>query len=183
MIAYYTAVLAFKIIKAGKPNYLAQRLQRTNIGIDLRANCGKILIQKTKLSISREGFVQRAGVLFNTLDEALRNEDKLSKFKISLREWVIKNVAVKPKSKFQKIESKMLARKEIQVEKIDKQDIRYFLIDRSNTANHSLPRVLPPPPPSDRPPPSVRMSMEETHGILRYFKPNSRKDPEFRKEK
>ena len=68
------------------------------------------------------------------------------------------------------------------MEKIDKQDIRYFLIDRSNTANHSLPRVLPPPPPSDRRPPSVRMSMDETQGILRYFKPNSRKDPEFRKE-
>ena len=42
-------------------------------------------------------------MLFNKLDEHLRNETKLERFKVGVREWVKTNISIKPKPIFQSI--------------------------------------------------------------------------------
>ena len=110
MIAYHTALLAYKIIQTGKPRYLAQKLQKKNTGTSLRGNLGRLTIQRSKLTISREGFVQRAASILNNLDEVLRNEEKVKKFKVGLKKWVVKNIAIKPRSKFPTIENRAVSK-------------------------------------------------------------------------
>ena len=74
MIAYQSAVLAHKIINSGKPSYIADRMQRIEAGLDLRGSKGKIRLVKRKLAITKEGFIYRASVILNNVDEDLRNE-------------------------------------------------------------------------------------------------------------
>ena len=41
----------------------------------------------------------KSASLFNKLDENIRKETSLSKFKVGTKEWVKKNISVKPKPK------------------------------------------------------------------------------------
>ena len=69
MIAFQTAVLGFKIIKAGKPSYIAQRMQKKETRMNLREDLGRVIVPRRKLGISREGFICRATMLLNCIDE------------------------------------------------------------------------------------------------------------------
>ena len=95
MIAYHTALLAYKIVKTNKPSYLAEKLQRRNVGVNLRGNKGSIVQRNKKLALSKEGFVYRGTALLNKLSVELRNEDKLEVFKAGLRKWVLVNIPAK----------------------------------------------------------------------------------------
>ena len=99
MIAYHSAVLTYKIMNSGKPSYLAQKFQQNKEVMPLRGNLGKIQQANKKLSIVKEGFVCRGATLLNKLDDNLRNETKLDKFKNGMKSWAKKNIAIKPSSK------------------------------------------------------------------------------------
>ena len=77
MIAFQTAVLAFKIIRSGKPSYIAHKLTKQEAGMTLRGSLGRIVIKNTRLTISREGFIHRASLLMNSIGEALRKEEDI----------------------------------------------------------------------------------------------------------
>ena len=167
MTAYHTVVLTKKIISTGKPSYIAQRMTKLG-GVDLRYNKGKVMVQKRKLAISREGFIYRAAVLYNAIDEDLRSEENVERFKSGLRKWVSENISVKQSSKFPRIASRRISRNTDDVNIIGRHDIRRFLIDRS-----SVPAVLVPTP-TDRPPPvPARLvptdNSSRNQGILKYF--------------
>ena len=66
----------------------------------LRGGIGTLSLPPYKLSLAREGFIYRGAYLFNSLDEHIRNEENTSRFKIKAKEWVKKNISVKPKSNF-----------------------------------------------------------------------------------
>ena len=72
MIAFQTAVLAFKITKSGKPSYIARKLQKQEAGMTLRESQERIFVKNTRLTISREGFIHRAAILLNSLGTDLR---------------------------------------------------------------------------------------------------------------
>ena len=67
----------------------------------LRGSPGRIVIKNTRLTISREGFIHRASLLMNSIGEALRKEEDIKVFKAGLRKWVVENIPIKPKTKFQ----------------------------------------------------------------------------------
>ena len=173
MIAYQSAVLTFKIINSGKPSYLAQKLQQNNEKMALRGNLGTIHQKNKKLSIAKEGFIHRGASLMNKLDDNLRNETKLDKFKSGMKSWTKKNIAVKPRSKHPQIVSfkhPQTQPRPVQVAN-NPNDIRRFMI----LQNPTQPRTPPPPEPTDRPPPT-RGPAPNNHGIMRYFKPTPRID-------
>ena len=179
MIAYHSGVLAYKIVKAGKPNYIAEKLTRKDVGKKLRGNLGRISIKKKKLAISREGFIYRAALLLNKIDEDLRNEEKLDRFKTGFRKWVLQNVAIKPKSKFAKVARRLPQKKKSTLQTRDPQDIRNFLVDRSDepVVSHVL---VAPPTPTDRPPPTCT-SAREANGTAQFFRPSSDQNTEHNK--
>ena len=122
MTAYHTVVLTKKIISTGKPSYIAQRMTKLG-GVDLRNNRGKVMVQKRKLAISREGFIYRAAVLYNAINEDLRREENGERFKSGLKKWVLENISVKPRSKFPRIESRRISRNTDDVNVLDQNDI------------------------------------------------------------
>ena len=174
MIAYQTAVLAFKIIKTGKPSYIASRMMRTETGLVLREQKGKIKLQKRKLAITKEGFINRASILLNNINEDLRNEDNIEKFKSGMREWVLGNILTKPRSKFDRTEGRAVLRNIAVVNNADQQDIRQFLINRSEHNGTPFPPRRTQPTPTDRPPPAPNREQVSAQGILRYFSPEQR---------
>ena len=183
MIAFQTAVLGFKIMKARKPSYISQRMQRKEIRLNLREDLGKLVVQRRKLGITREGFICRAITLLNSLGEDLRNEDKLERFKVGLKRWVKTNIPTKPRPRFSKFDRRLSARNSVPTVEIDSQDIRRFLIDRSKndpeaTGTASLGTVTP----ADRPPSAAGSLIPENpcrqRGITKYFKPTNNTDKE-----
>ena len=103
MIAYHSAVLAFKILNSGKPEYLANKLTKRTEGVELRGRSGSIHTSKKSLSISKEAFLHRGACLMNKLEDNLRNESKLEKFKTGMKKWSRENIKTKPTSKYPKI--------------------------------------------------------------------------------
>ena len=97
MIAYQTAMPVYKILKSGKPTYLARKLTMTTR--NLRGNRGNINQGGKSLSITKEGFLYRGKILFNNLEENIRNEQKLDKFKEMLKKWIKEKIPVKPVTK------------------------------------------------------------------------------------
>ena len=100
LVAYQTAVMAYKVIQTKKPTYIAERMQSRSGNKKLRGRLGRVDQQHHSLSIAKEGFIQRGASILNKLDECLRCEPKLEKFKIGVRSWVKENIAIKPRSKY-----------------------------------------------------------------------------------
>ena len=172
LIAYQSAVLAYKIMNSGKPSYLAQKLRQRNEGMKLRGRLGSIGHKNKTLSISKEGFLYRATCIMNKLDDNLRNETKLERFKAGVRMWVKKNIKIKPSTRHPKlIGRKLVTPQPTPQDTPNPNDIRRFLIRQDSPQNHTLPMLRPPPPPTDRPPPPRAPS---SHGIMGYFLPTTR---------
>ena len=172
LIVYQSAVLAYKIMNSGKPSYLAQKLRQRNEGMNLRGRLGSIGHKNKTLSISKEGFLYRATCIMNKLDDNLRNETKLERFKAGVRMWVKKNIKIKPSTRHPKlIGRKLVTPQPTPQDTPNPNDIRRFLIRQDSPQNHTLPMLRPPPPPTDRPPPPRAPS---SHGIMGYFLPTNR---------
>ena len=100
MVAYQTAVSTYKIVKSGKPSYIATRWRGRELNTDTRQGAGVLIPPRYRLNIAREGFVFRGATIFNKLDVNLRKETKLSIFKEGVRKWVKQNISIKPKAHF-----------------------------------------------------------------------------------
>ena len=96
LIAYQTAVMAYKISQSKKPHYLHQKLITNKSVHDLRGRSDPLQQPGYKLSLSREAFLYRASSILNMMSVNLRNETKLETFKAKAKEWVKKNIAIKP---------------------------------------------------------------------------------------
>ena len=79
LVAYQTAVMAYKVIQTKKPTYIAERMQSRSGNKKLRGRLGRVDQQHHSLSIAKEGFIQRGASILNKLDECLRCEPKLEK--------------------------------------------------------------------------------------------------------
>ena len=91
----------------------------------------------------------------NSIGEALRKEENIKVFKAGLKKWVIENIPIKPKTKFQKFQDRLQPRTRSPVPvQNNTQDIRNFMVDR--TAGTDSTGSAPPLTPTDRPPPSSR---------------------------
>ena len=93
MIAHQTVVMAYKMIKSKKPDYLASIIE---LGRDMRKTPGMIIPPAYSLGICREGFLYRAATILNMMDENLRREPNLEKFKTGAKNWVKEHILIKP---------------------------------------------------------------------------------------
>ena len=105
----------------------------------------------------------------NKLEDNLRNESKLEKFKTGMKKWSKENIKTKPTSKYPQITFRNPVQQHPtpQVE-ANPNVIRQFLVP------------LAPPPPTDRPPPPTRpqptdrpprTATQSVNRITRYFTP------------
>ena len=108
MIAYQTTVAVHKVVQSNKPTYLANKMKVKNQSMHLRGRLGSIGQPEHSLSIAREGFVFRGVSIFNKLDESLKNEPKCEKFKTGVRNWVKKNIPIKPSPKYSNFSKRQL---------------------------------------------------------------------------
>ena len=96
-------VLTHKIVQSRKPGYIADKLKPRQSNRRLRGGAGVLNTPPYKLSLSREGFIYRGSILYNRMDEKIREEKDFVKFKKCSKEWIKKNISVKPKQFFSKI--------------------------------------------------------------------------------
>ena len=82
-----TAYHTLKIVKYRKPSYLAKKLilqQPTDHGIFPHRHLNNIHV-RAGLTLSRGGLVYRGAKLWNSMNPLLKSEEKISKFKKSVR--------------------------------------------------------------------------------------------------
>ena len=103
MIAYQTVVATHKVVKSGKPAYLAAKMTIRQNNVDTRHGAGAVLQPAYRSNLAREGFIYRGAKIYNRLNTTFRNQPKLEKFKSGAREWVKKNISIKPKPSFSSI--------------------------------------------------------------------------------
>ena len=97
--AYHSLLTVARMFTSGKPEYFAKKLTRrypNSEGIFPARQMNNVNVCSYKLSISRSGFLYRAGKLWNHLPESLRTERKVSSFKTELRKWIKEFIPVKP---------------------------------------------------------------------------------------
>jgi hypothetical protein len=96
LIVYHSLILVFKVNQNKKPAYLHGKFKK-NFGYRTRqatGNCIKVSEtpggDKTKTA-----FVHNSTILWNSLPLNLRKTQKLLKFKMELKKWIMMNVAIK----------------------------------------------------------------------------------------
>ena len=96
--ALHTVLYIFKIVRSGKPKYLADKLQLR------QAVHGQVFPHRQvntiqvhgDLTLSRSGFVYRGAQLWNQLPPEMRQESRLQVFKSQLRRWILSTVPARP---------------------------------------------------------------------------------------
>ena len=73
--------------------------------LNTRLGAGTIQLPRYHLNIAREGFIYRGACIYNKLDESLKKETKLEKFKAGVRDWIKTNIPIKPLPRFPSIAS------------------------------------------------------------------------------
>ena len=77
-------------LSSKKPDYLYKKFQRNQRNT-------AFIVQNRK-GISREGFVYRAICLLNKIGSDILNSHSITEFKRNAKDWVKKNIQVKPRS-------------------------------------------------------------------------------------
>ena len=91
--ALRTVSLVKKVLLQQKPKYLAETLGNES---KFTRTGTKLQQEFSQLSIVKEGFVFRGKSIYNKLPEELKIEESYKKFKIAAKDWVLKNISVKP---------------------------------------------------------------------------------------
>ena len=103
MVAYHTALTTYKIVKSGKPSYIAAKLKVRQGNQHTRQGAYTVSQQRYRLNMAREGFIYRGAMIFNKFDECLRKDSELQRFKNGVREWVKSNIHIRPQQLFPSI--------------------------------------------------------------------------------
>ena len=85
LVFYHTVLNVYKIKLHKEPEYLFSNLQRENI----RNN---IIIAKTDLTLTRNGFIFRGSEGWNSMPLDIRRLEKVGLFKRKVKEWILLNV-------------------------------------------------------------------------------------------
>ena len=98
MIAFSTLLMVFKVLKSGKPTYLARKIPVIReAGMAVRGWDGPtVKVPNYYLDISRAGFIYRGAKLFNKLPRTLSEEKRIKVFKKELKIWIWRNISIKP---------------------------------------------------------------------------------------
>ena len=91
--ALRTVSLVKKVLLQQQPKYLAERLGNES---KFTRTGTKLQQESSQLSIVKEGFVFRGKSIYNKLSEELKSEESYKKFKKAAKDWVLKNISVKP---------------------------------------------------------------------------------------
>ena len=83
----------YKTLKNRKPTYNYERLRPREDLLHQYSQCGRI---DFKLTISRDSYFYRGSRLFNMLPSDIKNVKSLGLFKKQVKDWIIKNISVKP---------------------------------------------------------------------------------------
>ena len=98
LIGYHTLLTVQKTLTSRKPEYIWDRLSLQQAGgnrvVALR-QVNKTRVDQ-RLTISREGFMYRGGLLWNSLPVNLRMIGDTPKFKRDVKTWVKEAIPVKP---------------------------------------------------------------------------------------
>ena len=99
--AFMTIMTVFRVLKSGKPKYLADKMQLRRPGGDNVARVPlrhqhTITIERRDIAVARGGFVYRGAALFNSLPLELRQETSQLTFKRRVKKWVSESILVKP---------------------------------------------------------------------------------------
>ena len=73
MVAYQTTVFTYKIVKSGKPDYIAAKMKGKQMNMHTRQGVGTVIPLSYTLNIAKEGFIYRGTTLFNKLNDNLRS--------------------------------------------------------------------------------------------------------------
>ena len=92
--ALQTLTMVKKTVMSQKPSYIAERHQIVHS--KMTRSGSTLNLESTKLVQRREGIIYRGGTLFNLIPAVLKNEPKIKKFKKGAKEWVRKNIKIKP---------------------------------------------------------------------------------------
>ena len=96
--AYHTLLTVHKVKKNCKPKYIYNRLrtiQQDEDAVTARRQVNKVYVDQRN-TLSRAGFMYRAGLLWNQLSDIQRREMNTVEFKRQARKWVELNVDAKP---------------------------------------------------------------------------------------
>ena len=96
MIALQTIIMTHKILRTSKPSYIANKIRYAENKLYLRSSCNLLQNLNIKLNQSKEGFINRAIILYNKLDDDVKMSPSLNLFKKEARKWVKVNIPVKP---------------------------------------------------------------------------------------
>ena len=96
IVAHTTLMSIFKIKNSGEPKYLAERLGLKSGGANLGLRNSFDIQIDFKKALGREGMLYRGSKLWNSLNNSLKTEVKLSTFKKLTKIWVRENIPVKP---------------------------------------------------------------------------------------
>ena len=91
LAAYHTLLATHKAVRTGKPKALHEKLrlnQPQNNQIFPQRQTETICIPNAQLTLTRGGFCFRGAQLWNKLPQNIRNIQKYSSFKTSLKTWV-----------------------------------------------------------------------------------------------
>ena len=85
LIFYHTVINVYKIKRNQEPEYLYNQLKGENIHRN-------IVIEKTMLTLTRNGFLFRGAESWNSIPHEIRNISKVGMFKTKLEQWIFENV-------------------------------------------------------------------------------------------
>ena len=85
LIAYHTLLAVYRVRQSKEPEYLAEILCRDN-------KTGNIVMENTTLCLYRSSFIFRGSVMWNKMPNMLKKENKIGKFKLGMKKWVLENI-------------------------------------------------------------------------------------------
>ena len=88
LIVYHTLLAVYRMRQNGEPEYLSGILSRSS-----RQGRGSIIVENNKRELVRNSFTFRGAEQWNKMPLELRIENKLRKFKMGLRKWVVQHVS------------------------------------------------------------------------------------------
>ena len=96
LTAFTTVISAQKALYHQKPTYFARKLNISSEETMLPQRQPNNMRVRADLTISRGGFFYRAATLWNLLPADMKNMMEPVQFKKKLRDWVKRNIPIKP---------------------------------------------------------------------------------------